>query len=185
MRRCGCVDHDPGPARRRERVLRRLQIGHDKVAKEKALTATAFRGRTDSESQRVRRTESQRERRRKTHLRAVAAANGIEPAEYENTWPGWEAVISDAGHALGLPNDSLVVVWRLASGLSHPSLTRGTTALEFTTVSEDGNVLSGMMSTRTEWVTTAISYGARVTEIALEHWRASKVRPNAERTLRS
>ena len=53
--------------------------------------------------------------------------------------------------------------------------------LEFTKISDDGNVLSGVMSTRTEWVTAVISLAERVTRIALESWREFKLRPDDER----
>lgn len=168
------------PRTRRERILRRLQVGHDEVAKEKALVGSALRGRGDSEANRVRRAEVARERRRKAHLRAVAKANEIAPVEYENTLPAWESLISEAGTTLGIPHDGLLVVWRLASGLSHPSLTRGTTVLDFTTVSEDGDVLSGVMSTKTESVTAVISIGERATRTALQHWGLAKIQPNDE-----
>lgn len=168
------------PRRRRERVLRRLQVGHDEVSKEKALVASALGGRGDSDANKVRRAEVARERRRKSHLRSVAKANGIDPDEYENMLPTWETRISEAGRALEIPNDGLAVVWRLASGLSHPSLTRGTTVLEFTTVSEEGNVLSGVMSTKTESLTAVVSLGERAARCALQQWRLAKVQPNDE-----
>ncbi|MFF7291674.1 hypothetical protein ACFY9N_03990 [Microbacterium sp. NPDC008134] len=168
------------PKLRRDRVLRRLQVGHDEISKEKALVVSAIGGRGDSEANKARRAEAVRERRRKSHLRAVAKANGIDPGEYENTVPAWEARISEAGRALGIPNDGLAVVWRLASGLSHPSLTRGTSVLDFTTVSEEGNVLSGVMSTKTESLTAVISLGERAARGALQQWRVAKIQPNDE-----
>jgi hypothetical protein len=169
------------PGDRRTRILRRLQAAHDELIHERALTKSALKGRPASEVNDLLRKEARRQKLHKSYLRAIAAANAIEPQEYENTLPSWESIVRLAGEAMGLRDDALVVVWRLASGFTHPSFRRGASVLEFSHLDSDGNILSGTLSTRTEWMISVVAVGARATERATERWRELKIRVNAER----
>jgi hypothetical protein len=169
------------PSDRRTRILRRLQAGHDELIHERALTKSALKGRPVSEVNDLLRKEAVRQKRHKAYLRAIAAANAIEPSEYENTLPSWESIVRLAGEAMGLRDDALVVVWRLASGFTHPSFRRGASVLEFSHLDSNGNVLSGTLSTRTEWMISVIAIGGRATGKAMERWRDLKLQVNPER----
>lgn len=169
------------PQDRRTRVLRRLQAGHDELTHERGLTKSALKGRSVSDAHEVMRKAVRGLKRQKAYLRAVAVANVISPSEYENSLPGWEEIVREAGETMRLENDALVVVWRLASGFTHPSFRRGASVLEFEESSADGNVLSGVLSGRTNWATSVMSIGARATEITMQRWREMKVQVNPER----
>ncbi len=169
------------PEDRRTRVLRRLQAAHDELAHERALTKSALKGRSASETAELLRKEARRQKRHKGYLRAIAEANSIKPVEYESTLPSWEAIVRSAGEAMNLKDDGLVVVWRLASGFTHPSFRRGASVLEFSKSGSEGNIMSGVMSTKTEWMVSAVSIGGRAAGLAMERWRDLKLQVNGER----
>ncbi|MFD7871503.1 hypothetical protein ACFV3I_13525 [Microbacterium sp. NPDC059771] len=169
------------PPDRRTRVLRRLQAGHDELIHERALTKSALSGRAVSEVNSLLRQEARRQKRHKAYLRAIATANSIKPDEYENTFPTWETVVREAGQVPKLRDDALVVVWRLASGFTHPSFRRGASVPEFSGLDSDGNVLRGTLSTKTEWMISVVSIAGRATGLALERWRDLKLQVNGER----
>lgn len=169
------------PEDRRTRVLRRLQAAHDELAHERALTKSASKGRGASEVADILRKEARRQKTHKGYLRAIAQANSIEPVEYENALPGWESIVRSAGESMGLKDDGLVVVWRLASGFTHPSFRRGASVLEFAHSDSTGNVMTGVMSTKTEWMVSAVSVAGRAAGLAMERWRDLKLQVNGER----
>ncbi|MBN8204886.1 hypothetical protein JF550_02815 [Microbacterium esteraromaticum] len=166
---------------RRSRVLRRLQAAHDELIHEKALTNSALKGRSVSDEQRLRRSEALRQQKHKALIRAVGDANSIERDEYENALPGWEFIVRHASETMGLEKDELVVIWRLASGFTHPSFRRGASVLEFAPTDVEGNVLTGVLSTHTSWLASVVSFGAHAANRALDFWRDSKIRVNGER----
>jgi len=106
------------PADRRTRVLRRLQVAHDELSHNRALTKSAVKGYSPSEVASILRKEAINQERQNGYLRAVAKANGIDRVEYENSLPAWHVIVCEAGKAMDLPNDALLVVWRFASGLT-------------------------------------------------------------------
>lgn len=169
------------PRDRRSRILRRLQAAHDELIHERALTKSGLKGRSQSEANDLLRKEALRQKRHKGYLRAIATANGIAPEDYENALPPWEAIVREAGESIDLHNDALVVVWRLASGFTHPSFRRGASVLEFTHPDTEGDVLSGVLSSRTDWTISLIGIAGRASGRALERWRDLKLQVNGER----
>lgn len=166
---------------RKVRVLRRLQAAHAELTHEKALITSAVVGRTTAEIQEALRQNAQAAKRQNSYMRAIAKANGIQSDDYENRLPSWEEIIRLAGEAIDIEHDRLVTMWRFASGLSHPSMRRGTLALDFLQEAEDGNVLSGVLSAKSEWVGAEMWITHRVVKAGVEAWARTKVMVNAER----
>lgn len=166
---------------RRTRIVRRLQAAHDELTHEKALLKSAVLGSSNSAEQKALRENRQIANRQNAYMRAIADANGIALAEYENQLPSWEGIVSQAGATIGMEHDRLVTMWRFASGLTHPSLRRGTLGLKFLQGSEDGRVLSGTLSAKSEWVAAEMAMTRRIVNAALEMWAGSKIRINGER----
>ncbi|GAA1223325.1 hypothetical protein [Rhodoglobus aureus] len=163
------------PPDRRTRILRRLQAGHDELTQDAALVRSSLGGKSATETSHVLRMEAQRQKAHKLHLRAVAAAQGIDPKEYENSRPSWETIVREAGEALGIENCKLVMMWRLASGFTHPSQRRGAIGLAHSSPEIDGNIVRSVLSARTDFTLTIIAISHRATDAALNKWHSAKV----------
>lgn len=169
------------PTDRRTRVLRRLQFEHNELSHETELTKSAASSFSKPEEQAALRKDAKSRRKANAYMRAIAHANGIDRAEYENKRPVWEEIVTVAGEAMGIEHRGLPTIWRLCSGLSHPSVTRGINVLQFTQTGESGDILSGVFSVKTANAVGVVSLAHRATKIALDHWRVSKVQVNPER----
>ncbi|MCK6068502.1 MULTISPECIES: hypothetical protein [Microbacterium] len=169
------------PPDRRTRVVRRLQFEHNELSHETELTKSAASSFSKSEEQAALRKDAKSRKKANAYMRAIAHANGIARTEYENTRPGREEIVTVAGEAMSIEHHGLPTVWRLCSGLSHPSVTRGINVLQFTQTSEKGDILSGVLSVKTGNAVSVVSLAHRATTIAMKHWSLSKVQVNPER----
>jgi hypothetical protein len=169
------------PPDRRTRVLRRLQFEHDELSHETELTKSAASSFSKPEEQAALRKDAKSRTKANAYMRAVAHANGIDRTEYENARPGWEEIVTAAGEEMGIEQRGLPTIWRLCSGLSHPSVTRGINVLQFTPTGEEGDILSGVLSVKTGNAVGVVSVAHRATKIALDRWRVSKIQVNPER----
>lgn len=168
------------PPDRRNRVLRRLQFAHDELKHDAALVGDMASAFDVSEAQQAIREFSRKRSRSRRELRAIADANGISPQEYENRFPGWLAVVEAAGAEVSADSRLLPSVWRMCSGMSHPSLSRGINLLTFTQSGESGNVLTGTLSVNTMNAVGVLSIVHMAVRDALGRWRAAKGQRNTE-----
>lgn len=168
------------PEDRRTRVLRRLQFAHSELTHETELVKVMASSFSKPEAQAAIRENARGRKTANADLRAIADAHGIAYAEYENQMPGWLTIIEEAGHEFADPK-VLPSIWRMCSGLSHPSMRRGLNLLKFNQSSESGNVLSGTLSVSTENVVGVLSVTSLVAHKAMKQWRLAKVQVNPER----
>lgn len=167
------------PADRKSRVVRRLQIGHNELTHETELVkqmATSFDA---SSGQAAVRDDSSNRKQANRELRSIAAANAIAVSEYENRFPGWSRVVDAAGQHLDDPG-ALLAIWRICSGMSHPSLSRGLNLLTFNERMAQGNVLRGTLSVKPSNVVGVLSVTYLSVRHALDAWREAKRAPNDE-----
>lgn len=168
------------PLEQRTRVLRRLQAGHDELTHDAAFVKSSLCGHSAAESNSVLRKNALRQSSHKRHLRTVAAAHDIDAREYENSRPPWETIVREGGEALGIQNAKFVMVWRLASGFTHPSLRRGSIGLAFSPAEVGGDVVRGVLSPRIDWMLTIIAISHRATDTAIGLWHDSKLENSGE-----
>jgi hypothetical protein len=172
------------PEDRRTRVLRRLQFAHSELTHETELVKLMASSLGKSEEQSALRNNAKGRKAANGDMRAIADANGIDYAEYENQFPGWLAIVEEAGEELS-DISVLPSVWRMCSGMSHPSMKRGISLLKFDQVSESGNVLSGTFSVSTLSIVSVLAITCKITEAAMTRWRLAKVQVNPERPVAS
>lgn len=167
------------PSDRRSRALRRLQFAHSELTHETELVKTMAVSFDKSEEQAAIRTDKKSRDGRNADLRAIADAIGIAYNEYENQFPGWLAIIEAAGTEFQDEN-VLPSIWRMCSGMSHPSLSRGLNLLKFNQMSESGNILRGTLSVNTANVVGVLAITHLSVRKALARWRAAKGQLNSE-----
>lgn len=168
------------PESRRERIVRRLQAAHDELSFEKSFFHCVADGKTPSDQMAMKRAYARDANKTKNRMRSIARANGIDALEYENLMPGWEKVVELAAPVLGDDRSLLVVAWRFASGLVHPSFTRGRIAHEFMFKNPGAGTSQGEVTASLPWTVSTASIAAAVTERALLEYRTSKILMNGD-----
>lgn len=179
-----------GPDSRKHRVTRLLQSRHDEFKYEKSLMQSVLDGmpqdtpQARSAVQREARAFAQTRRKRNRYLRRIAEANGITPGDYENQFPSWENIVRAGGEVAGWRNRAslAVALWKFASGLTHPSMSRSLLATEFQQIGEASeNVLSGVLTTRAPLLVTALGGAVLLFKAADQRWGNGKIQVNGER----
>lgn len=174
------------PDLRRDRIIRRLQVGHDELRFENDLVRAGVSGYGATDAARFTREQAQSHQHHLGLLRRVAARNVINDAEWLNAFPGWQDVVRAAGGAADISNDGLVVWWRLCSGFTHPSMRRGVSMLsrqeQSAELDPNGDVLSVVLTTRTDVLLGVLQAALIVCDIALGRWAEAKIQVDAERT---
>lgn len=115
------------PDAQRERIVRLLQVRATDIEFDLALVKAAA-GLVDLSTSQGRSTSQAAIRsavaRRKRHLQQmskIASAEGIDSAEYINGAPGYGDIVEQATDYPDLNGANASTVWRLISGLTHPS----------------------------------------------------------------
>ncbi|WP_372467977.1 hypothetical protein ACCO44_01480 [Microbacterium maritypicum] len=175
------------PNNQRERITRLLKARTSDIEWDLPLVKAAARiadqntpeGR--SMAQRAIRNAVARKRRHLTQIREIATREKIAPDEYSEGLPGYERIIEQATAHLDLPGASAPTVWRLISGLTHPS------PLRMMDTSQHGQPLDNQDGTL--YVLSSMSLGSTTTALlaammiyrqATEHlaYRIGRLRPH-------
>lgn len=163
------------PADQRSRVLRRLQFAADELSHDAKLYKSMAIAFPPSQAQDILRATTQKRRDARAALRRIADAHEIALDQFENSCPGWETIVQLAGDQIPqMMTGALPSMWRLASGLSHPSSSRGRDTLDFTEIRETDGVLSGTYSVRVSNIAGVLAMAEWASRHALELWIGSK-----------
>lgn len=115
------------PDDQRDRIVRLLQLRTTDVdynlrfvkAATRLIDNTTKDGR--SAAQKGIREATKRKRLHLEKIATIAAANDITPEEYAEGAPGYERIVEEATHSPDLAGTHASTVWRMISGLTHPS----------------------------------------------------------------
>lgn len=177
------------PDDQRERIVRLLQSRksdsdfevqlHSAVAT--AMEAHAEGGRRDGA--RARKESAARHAKHLARLREIAAAEAIDEAEWIRGHPGYEEIVRSATRGEHVPGEYGAVVWRLISGLTHPSALRAThfSRLDVLSRGEDGTV-HALATTNLSYVVLAWLSALSNYMDAIELLRRRKLKPSVPRT---
>jgi hypothetical protein len=75
----------------------------------------------------MRKANSDQVRQKKRALRALAATAGVSDEEMFKGLPGYGVIVEEAAAVSGVPSNFQYGMWRLVSGLTHPSASRAIT----------------------------------------------------------
>lgn len=175
------------PDNQRERITRLLQARTSDIEWDLPLVKAAARivdqdtHESRSKAQRAIRNAVARNRRHLAQIREIGTREKIAPDEYSEGLPGYERIIEQATAHLDLPGASAATVWRLISGLTHPSPLRmmDTSQHGPPLDNQDGTlyVLSSMSLGST---TTALLAAMMIYRQATDHlaYRIGRLRPH-------
>ncbi|OSO98767.1 hypothetical protein [Microbacterium sp. LEMMJ01] len=136
------------PADQRDRIVRLLQLRTTDIdynlrfvkAAVRLIDNTTREGR--SAAQRGIRDATKRRRKHREQLATIAEANDITPDEYTDGAPGYERIVEEATDSPDLTGAHASTVWRMISGLTHPSPLRVTdTSKHGATIDNDDGTL--------------------------------------------
>lgn len=147
-----------------ERVSRALRARWtDIVQDDQMIIATMEEAPGDEKAEvgrknKIKRANAQRVRGLKARLRDVAARAKVDMEIVRQGLPGFGPIISDAAGSTGIQPNIAVGMWRLVSGLSHPSASRSMSMSAMRSVDDDpaSPVVNAELTARPEIVNTAI-----------------------------
>ena len=151
------------PTDQRSRIVRLLQLRTTDVdynlrfvkAATRLIDDTTHAGR--SAAQRGIRDATKRKRRHLEQIAAIADANDITPDEYREGAPGYEQIVEEATDSADLAGAHASTVWRMISGLTHPSPLRVTdTSKRDKTIDNDDGTLYALSSMSLGTTTVAL-----------------------------
>lgn len=175
------------PNDQRERIIRLLRARTDDIDWDMPLVKAASRiadqntpeGR--SVAQRAIRNAAARRKRHRDQIRAIATREGIDADEYSEGLPGYERVIQQATEHLNIAGTPAPTVWRLISGLTHPSpLRMMDTSQHGTPLDNQDGTLYVLSSMNIGHTTTALLTAMMIYRQATEHlaYRTGRLRPH-------
>lgn len=170
------------PAGHEERIERLLRARFDDVTQDAALAkvqldAVQNMGEPPSGDvlEQQRRLDAKRHERDVAKAREIADAHGIQWSSVKRGLPPWGhliravCVVPAGAHGMHVPGDYAAMLWKVASGLSHPSLSRSArnSDLERTSESVDG-VTQVRLTASLRWTHEAILVAYNTTHEAVE-----------------
>lgn len=175
------------PDDQRERIVRLLRARTADIEWDMPLVKAASRiadpstpeGR--STAQRSIRNAVARKKRHVTQIRTIAAREDIAPEEYADGLPGYERIIEQATRHLNITGTPAPTVWRLISGLTHPSPIRMMdTSQHGTPLNNPDETLYVLSTMNIGTTTTALLTAMMIYRQATEHlaYRTARLRPH-------
>lgn len=162
-----------GPTDPAERVSRTLRARWDDIVQDDqaALALTGPDPRDEkadvARKQQMRRENSRNVRTKKNRLRAVAKRAGVPESVMTQRLPGFGEMLLECAAITGVESNYQYGMWRLVSGLTHPSASR---AVMMSVVEEKGDAGNGVMNAE---LTASISMTNSALDAALLlHWHA-------------
>lgn len=156
-----------------ERVSRTLRARwHDVVQDDQAMLALTGSTSDDTKEDtaaknKMRKKNSDNVRAKKKRLRSVAAAAGVAEAEMLMGLPGYGPIVLEAAEITGVASNHQYGMWRLISGLTHPSASRSLSmsVVEELAESDDGIVMA-------EFTASPSLTNAAIDASLMLHWAA-------------
>ena len=161
------------PDDRRERVSRTLRARWDDIIEDnKVMLALTSEDKNDAKDdvrrkQQARKVNSNNVRTKKKRIREVATKAGIPHDEMFLAHPGFGPVVEEAADVTGVASNYQYGMWRLISGLTHPSASR---SLAMSVVKEMGESKDGTFMAEMT-ASTQLTVAALDAALLL-HWHA-------------
>lgn len=175
------------PDDQRERIVRLLKARTSDIEWDlplvKAASRIADQNRPEGRSmaQRAIRNAVARKKRHLAQIRSIATRESIAAEEYSDGLPGYERIIESATAHLNLPGTPTPTVWRLISGLTHPSpLRMMDTSQHGQPLDNQDGTLYVLSSMNLGTTTTALLAAMMTYRQATEHlaYRTGRLRPH-------
>lgn len=110
-------------------------------------------------------------------MKGLASADGLEWGHIASGMPGWGRVIRESTETPESPGETGESVWKILSGLSHPSVARSTQFASVTELSESDGMRKVRMSASTGWTIRALGLALETFASAVDLYRLRLLKP--------
>jgi hypothetical protein len=170
----------------KERIQRLLRTATAELQDEDTLGNQIIRGlsedpnrpMTNAAIDRARKHQREKHRKHATQIRSVALRLGIEDPTAKQWTVSYAEIIRDATTAVGIKGYYGEAMWRMISGLAHPSLMRATTRSNVEEVTDNGDgTFNALVTTDLGLTRTSFEAAWLAANAAVDLLGARKIRP--------
>jgi hypothetical protein len=174
------------PADPKDRILRLLRTATAELQDEDTLANQIIRGLTEDPDRpmtnaaidRARKHQREKHRKHAAQIRSVAIRLGIEDPTAKQWGVSYAEIVRDATAAVGIKSYYGETMWRMISGLAHPSLLRATTRSNVEEVTDNGDgTFNALVTTDLGLTRTSLEAAWLAANAAVDLIGERKIRP--------